>query len=81
MLIACGNDGSPGAPPIDHMADAPIDVAPLPAGACRSTADCSTSRYCDWVGKDACGGADQAVGSCVPLGPSLCPDLGFWVCG
>jgi hypothetical protein len=77
IVMACG--GGHEAPPGDPI-DAAVDAAVLPEGACFDSTDCSTSKFCDWSGTSACG-ADHGMGQCVSLGPSLCSDLGFWVCG
>jgi hypothetical protein len=81
VLMACGGSGAHDTPPPDPMGDAPVDQGSLPEGACRSTADCSLTKFCDWTPPPGACGANDAIGTCAPLGPPLCPDLGYWVCG
>jgi hypothetical protein len=76
IVTACS--GGHDAPPSEPVVDATVDVGSLPEGACLASSDCSTTKFCDWPGNSACG---AGVGACVPLGPSLCPNLGYWVCG
>ena len=83
-LAACGNSGSTGDKPAsDGATDAPVsiaDAAPLPEGACYTSADCAVTKFCQWDAHSTCG-VDHGVGTCTPLGPHFCSDLGFWVCG
>lgn len=84
LVTACGGSSRSGETAgIDATSDGPVtidDAAPLPAGACYTSADCGESRFCQWAPEAACG-LDHGIGTCVPLGPHFCSDLLFAVCG